>query len=381
MTIKVQRTGGSEYGHWMKVLVAGDNGSGKTRFGRSWPNPFYLNADAGLMSVAGDKIPFTDIESSRDLEQLLVMLNQKPDVRESMLGVKVETIVVDTFDQISRMFIKERLLAERKETMTMADWGWLGDQLRGLARALRNLDMNVVFTCHIKTTQEEETGKVTVKPMLQGAMQDELAGYVDLALLLTARPSVKIENGESVKRLTRLLQSFPDAHHPWLKDRSGKLPMELEIDFEQDYTRIHGLVFAGLDTLAESSVVKEAEEVVATAPEPVAVPAKAAPAKKAAAAKKAAPKAEPKPDPVVTADPKVEAAKAEVAEAAVELQPELAPEPEAAPEPTPEPAPGPDVSMVCEECKGPIEDRDQADLSRIRFRKPMCRTCFKAAKK
>ena len=27
----------------------------------------------------------------------------------------------------------------------MADWGWLGDKLRGIVRTFRNLDMNVIL--------------------------------------------------------------------------------------------------------------------------------------------------------------------------------------------------------------------------------------------
>ncbi len=402
MSIQVSRTGGTEYGRYIKALVCGDPGAGKTRFGRTWPNPYYVNANAGLMSIARDNLAFTTVTQVGQVEEILRALQQEAKVREQMLGVPVETVIIDTFDDIQRMLIAERLKTERKESMAQADWGWLGDQCRGLVRAFRNLDMHVIFTCHIKTVQDEDSGKTYVKPQLQGAFVDEIAGYVDLALLFTPRPVPMInEKNEATRRLAFIVQTYPDATHAWVKDRSGQLPMEFELTFEDDYKRIDDMVFGGIDGMNESVIVKEAEQVVQQAPAPVAAAPAPAPAPPVAppAAPAPAPAPEVVPDPSPASEttaastteapaPQAESAPAPSAPAAAEPTPAPAPEP--APAPPAEPAPAPVAEappapkpepkpLVCEVCTEPI-DQDQADLSSIRFRKRMCRACMKTTK-
>lgn len=398
VTLTVQRTGRAEYGRYIKALVCGDPGAGKTRFGRSWPGPFYLNANEGLMSVAADDMPFVDVKSTSTIEEAMVVLRQASDVREKMLGVPVETVIVDTFDDIQRLLIAERLRSERKESMAQADWGWLGDQCRGLVRALRNLDMNVLFLCHIKGVQDEDTGKTSVKPQLQGAFVDEFAGYVDLALLLNAKTvPVVSANNEVGRARAFIVQTYPDPQHSWIKDRSGQLPMEFELNFEDDYKRINDMVFGHVDGMTESRIVKEAEVVVAQAapaPAPAEAPLVASdpsPASTTAAASTTEAPAAPvesAPAPSVPAAPESEP-KVEEEPQRAHPEPEV-PEPQPAAPALPDPAPSApqaaaepaaeEVDMKCERCGDPIEDRDQADLSYIRFRKRLDRKCFREAK-
>jgi hypothetical protein len=206
------------------------------------------------MSVTDRQPAVIDVSGSVELTELLRTLEQAPAVREKILGVPVDTVCIDTIDQLARILIEERLSDQRKETMAIQDWGWLGDQLRGIVRGFRNLPMHVIMNCHVKSQEDSDTGKVTYKPAIQGAMGDEIAGYVDLAVLLTARPRTVVKNGQNIRELARIMQTFPDAQHPWIKDRSGKLPMEFTIDLDTDFKRLDALVFADLP--AEAPEVK-----------------------------------------------------------------------------------------------------------------------------
>lgn len=409
MALQVKRAGADEYGMWIKMLVVADPGAGKTRTASTWPDVFYANCEGGLMSVADRQPNYVDITSAGQVKELLDVLNQPDTVRDKMLGVSVKTVVVDTLDEIARMLIQQRLTDEHKESFAMADWGWLGDQLRFIVRSFRNLDMNVIINVHIKSQEDSETGRTYFKPAIQGAMGDELAAYVDLALLAVARPVTKVVDGKNVREIARYLQTYPDAQHPWVKDRSGQLPMEFPINFDDDYERLHNTIYARPAQATEvlASVATPTEEPVeapqrttgaakATEPEPT-LPDPVEDLRNIAEA--TAPAAEPEPESAPDPEP--------TPDAPAEPEPTPEPEPEVTDPATPEPevtepvsepeaavdAPAPEVPVeepeanpaeawkVCEDCGGEVETKDQADLAFIRHKAHLCRSCFTDRKK
>lgn len=414
--LKMRRTGTEDYGRWMKLLIGGEPGAGKTLISSTFPNVLYASAEGGMMSVADRNVRTIDITGSNQLVSLRRSLDQLPNIRANFFDGPVDTIVIDTLDEMARILQKERLAETKKDALVMADWGWFGDQVRSIIRAFRNLEMHVIFTCHVKTQEDGETGSVTVKPAIQGQVGDELPGYVDLALLLQARTHNEIVNGENKRTVMRYLQTYPDPKHTWIKDRSGKLPMEFPVNFEDDYKRLDALIYGGRPEAEEAP----AEPIlVGGAPAPVAA-APAAPV--AAVAAPVAPSAPaPAPAPVAEAPAPVAEAPAAALAPAVEIPPEglqMPKPPETHYEPFPDeseeekaersklrpplgpaenavreesvvPAPEtppaapveqPSGGLVCENCGGGIENQDQKDLSQIRFRKDLCRKCFTEVK-
>lgn len=447
MSLAIRRTGADEYGNYIKALICGEPGTGKTLTSSTWPNPLYASAEGGLMSVADRHLPYAEIRSSDQLLRLKNALDQEASVRAQLLKVPVDTIIVDTIDEIQRILIRERLDTQKKEHMAVQDFGWLGDQMRAIIRGFRNLPMHVVFTCHLKKSEDGETGRTTHAPALQGQVGDEIPQYFDLAVLLRGTVMSRVVGDETKRVQVKLMQTYPDLNYPWIKDRSGKLPSELELDFDHDFKVIYSSIFTGQevgDSAAVSELAERQQKVeedlapsqTGAPPEPPAkaaasakkaAPAKAAPAKKAAAPAKAAAKkvAAPAKAADAKADAKEEEKAPEAPEAAQEPEEEpQAPEatdggeapeepqegeqetpeaePEAEPEPdggTPEggeeteetqgdgeaeaeePAEEPEPDRIfCESCGGEVDSEDQADLSRIRFRKVLCRPCFKDAK-
>lgn len=354
----------------IKALVAGPPGSGKTRTASTWPNPLYADIEGRLLSVRDRDVHRVKIDTVAEMEELKALLDQTAEIRTRMLGVPVNTVVIDTVDELARMLIKERLRAEKIETFRMADWGWFGDQLRGILRGFRNLeDLNVLFNVHVKSTEDSETGRVEKKPDIQGAVGNEIAGYVDEAFLLVARPVTDPKTGQ--RTIKRYFQTFPDAQHDWVKDHSGTLPMEFPITFDDDYDRLAGFVFGSASAAPKAQVQLSTSASIAE--EPTAVPAPA-PAKKKAAARKAV---EPKPQiPIPVADrPTVDV-----------------PLPEEIPRVEPEPEPVPEKETVseapvaaeksaqpeCSQCGVVIDNPDVAEVSEIRYGVALCREHFAA---
>lgn len=245
MTIESFTTGTDDYGRWMKVLLVGYPGAGKTLMSSTFPDPYYASAEGGLMSVADRGVRGTKITSSDQLFELGKILRQDSAVRTEMLGIKgpINTVVLDTIDEIQQIFVKERLVSEKLPALRPLDYGWLGEQMKALIKGYRNLDMHVVFTCHMKDSKDDENGRIIYKPGLVGSTCDYLPGAVDLSLMVVAESKLKVVAKETQQVLERWLVSYPDAGHPWIKDRSGKLPPRFEVNFEDDYARIEALIF------------------------------------------------------------------------------------------------------------------------------------------
>lgn len=331
MNITVARTSDKEYGRYIKALICGDPGAGKTLISSTFPNPLYASAEGGLMSVADRAVPFVKIEASEQLQIIRANLSQPPEVRASLFGMPVDSVIIDTIDEVARLLVRERIESNKKEQMAMADWGWLGDQLRAIIRGYRNLDMHVVFTCHLKSAEDSETGRIYFKPAIQGAVGDEIAGYVDLALLLKAQPTTRVIGNDTERVLYRFLQTFPDPTHPWVKDRSGRLPQEFEVTFENDFDRMNTLIYGG-------------EEV------------------------------------------EVEVATPEVEEEPQEVTPPEAPEETSTPVEEPasaqeEVSPTGDMPYTCADCGTGFDNPDQKDLSEFKIGRHLCAPCYREASK
>lgn len=368
MALKIRRTGASDYGKFIKALVFGQPGAGKTLISSTFPNPLYASAEGGLMSIADRDIPYVDIRSSEDLLAIKNSVDQEPDVRAEILGFPVDTIVIDTIDEIQKILIAERLKATRNSAMQLQDWGWLSEQMRAMVRGFRNIPIHVVFTCHLKEVTDGETGRVSYKPGLQGGISDDIAGYVDLSLLIDTALVNETVKGKLVKVEKRTLLTTQTVKYPFLKDRSGKLPAEMEVNFTDDFERINQTIFGNVNLAEGVTYDVETPQPVLTdepAPEPEVVAEKPKPA---------VPVTEITPEPVKLAEaPVAEPAPEEdtPSEGGVKVRNKLP----AGVVPQPK---GHGTDIYCTMCGGEVETEKRAEFSRIRHRKILDDACYES---
>jgi hypothetical protein len=363
MSLTIKRTGASDYGRFIKALIFGEPGSGKTLISSTFPNPLYASAEGGLMSIADRDIPYVEIHSMEDMLGIKNTVSQEPKVREEILGFPVDTIVIDTLDEVQQIMMADRLRSQRSKSFEQKDWGWLLDQMRAMVRGFRNLPIHVVFTCHLKEVSDD-TQRVWNKPALQGSIADGIAGYVDLSLLLQSNLVNETVNGKLQRVEKRTLLTAPSPKFPFLKDRSGKLPTEMDVNFSDDFDRIYDLIFAHVDLKegAEYEVStpgEKPEEVVEEAPEdkPVVVDG----VEKVADTKPVAVK--PAESPVKEA-PKLEEPTAK--------QPNKLPD---GVEPVNR---GFGIDVYCVVCGNELESQKRVQLSKARLRKMCCDECYKS---
>lgn len=362
MALKIRRTGASDYGKYIKALIFGDPGAGKTLISSTFPNPLYASAEGGLMSIADRNIPYVDIRSTDDLLAIKNSVDQDPEMREEILGFPVDTIVVDTIDEIQKIMIAERLKATRHSAMELQDWGWLSEQMRAMIRGFRNIPIHVVFTCHLKEVNDGETGRVSYKPELQGSISDGIAGYVDLSLLIQSSLENELVDGKLRKVEKRVLVTAPNLKYPFLKDRSGKLDMEIPVTFTDDFDRINEAIFGNVNIAEGESYEVETPQptlVEEPAPEPTPEPEKPKPSATQAQPVKEVPAEEPakEEEPPVEGDVKVRN----------KLPAGVVPEPK-----------GYGTDIYCTMCGGEVQTEKRAELSRIRHRRILDDECYES---
>lgn len=323
MPIVIKTTGFDQYldpsgGSYIKALIMGDHGVGKTPSAACWPSPIIADCENGLASVASKQVPYASINTSADMEALVQHLRM--DSRKPAESRQYRTLVIDTIDSYQRRIIQERLRAEQKESLSgWADWGWLDGKMVQLIENILSLPMHVVVNLHVKDTMDGDGESQTLvkKARLKGDIKDSIFQDFDLIGQMEAGyvPGTGDQKGERVR--VRNIRWHAEPRFPALRDRFNKLPRFTKVDFtDQDFFRIFDAITEGVDDLPETAEVEtlavEGDDAPAPAPAdtkggPVESPtlprkgtakkaAKKAPAKKAAA-KKAEPKPEPTPEP------------------------------------------------------------------------------------
>lgn len=250
--MKIRITGSDDYSRLIKALIVGEPGSGKTLIASTFPKPFFVSAEGGLMSIAHKQIPFADVSSSDDLHKVKMLLENR--VFAEANGLEIQTVVIDTIDEIQRILMSERMEAEKIDTFRIQDWGWLGEQMAAICRGFRNMPYHVVFTCHLKESKDDDTGSTYFRPALSGSIQEQLPGYVDLSMCIRVQQEVKVEDDRAVNVMKRKLITYPTKKFPFLKDRSGKLPKELDVDLANDFDTMNEIIYGDLNLPASTEL-------------------------------------------------------------------------------------------------------------------------------
>lgn len=237
-----RRTGDADYPRYLKVLVMGPPKSGKTTFIASAPNVVVADVEAGLMSIAHLNVPYVTVDGSDKLQSLQLCLKD-PVLRKraaQQMGLPdIESVAIDTLDALQEIIKKEVLASERRTQMQQADWGKLKEQMNAMLKSFVALPMNVIFTVHTTTTQDEESRQIYA-PGLQGSIKDEIAGLVDFSLLSFRQKETASDGTTAIKYY---LKNEGDLKNPHLGNRAaGRLP---EI-CEPKFSVLHRAVFADL---------------------------------------------------------------------------------------------------------------------------------------
>lgn len=214
----------------IKMLVYGDSGVGKTVFSASFPKPFVIASEEGLLSVAGRDIPYVPIHDWADMESIYLHLLKD----ESK--AKYETVVVDSLTDLQQKCLAYVLQQSGRPVPEQRDWGQLLDVMRRFLRQMADLPYHIVFICLAGTEKDELLGMVKERPAISGRLAVEAPAYVDMVMRLVVEQSKK--GGEVIINRYGVFQ--PDSRAA-AKDRSGKMPTVMK---DPDADKIFGRLTA-----------------------------------------------------------------------------------------------------------------------------------------
>lgn len=223
MAIKLQSTKG--FGQsGVKLLVYGQAGAGKTTLIKTLPDPVIISAESGLLSLSGVDIPYITVASLDDLREVMTWIMSSSEAQQ------FRSIALDSISEIADVVLAEEKTASKDGR---AAYGTMGDKMRKIIRAFRDLpDKNVYFSAKIDRAQDEQ-GMMLYGPYMPGkTMMQDMPFFFDEVLALRI---AKDKDGIS----QRVLMCQSDGM--WTaKDRSGKLGAWEEPDLGAIINKING---------------------------------------------------------------------------------------------------------------------------------------------
>lgn len=233
-----------ETANWMKLMVYGDPGVGKTLLAStSWDveqmRPVLdINIEGGTMTFR-EKYPEIDVVTPRDSLDGSGQIKRTgwrrlQDLYESLRKENpYRTIIIDNLSETQKMsmanVMRETVMKDSErdpDVPAQRDWGKSGEQIRRFVRAFRDLDCHVIYTAWAARKQDQTTGQITIEPSLPGKLAAEVPGYLDIVLYMYSREEKDPAGGEA--RMMRRLLSQPSGKVTIAKDRSDKLPTVMQ---------------------------------------------------------------------------------------------------------------------------------------------------------
>jgi phage nucleotide-binding protein len=229
----------------MNLLIYGDPGVGKTVFCASalgLGKTLVLDVEGGMASIRNTDIDVVDIESMSDLNVTYEMLS------ETKHGYT--TVCIDNLTELQRIITEDVLEGSGKDTPAVRDWGVIRERIIRIIRYFRDLDANLIVTCHV-TAERDEDERMFRSPDLVGKLKKQIAGFFDEvgymfvdtgegSFVLGSRPDTEAEEGE--ERGGTLERRILFQLHPQFvaKDRGGMLDKYESADFAAIYEKTFG---------------------------------------------------------------------------------------------------------------------------------------------
>jgi len=225
--------------HYVKALVYGKSGTGKTVFGGLANDVIIASAEDWLLSLNAFKkdIPYTQITSVDDMRSLFTYLRDEKHWYKSL--------VIDSLTEISD---KIKLNIEKKnggKQLSLPQWWEISRAINEIIMDFKTLPLNLLIITQ-EIVEKDEEKVLTISPALNGQMKTKIGYSMDVVWYLYTK-EVKDENGVILfERHCKTSMS----EKLITKDRTGLIGDRINITF-QDWI-----------DLAQGMVTEEKEEIV-----------------------------------------------------------------------------------------------------------------------
>lgn len=167
MAISIKRTRDA-HANGVKLLVYGAAGSGKTTLVRTLPNPIIISAEAGLLSLVGEDLPYLEVESMASLKDAFAWLAGSEEARD------FASVAIDSISEIAEVVLNyEKKIAKDPRQA----YGAMQEQMTDLIRAFRDLPGRHVYMSAKLEKSTDELGKVFYAPSMPGNKTGQALPY------------------------------------------------------------------------------------------------------------------------------------------------------------------------------------------------------------
>lgn len=208
---------------FIRMLVYGDPGVGKTVFAARFPKPFIIDVENGTRSLRNHP----ELVSVK--RHLLKEYKELQDIFwafQAGEGDEYDTIVIDTMNELQAKHLSEHIDKDKNrdnKLPTMLDYKANTASLQRMAIAFRDLPKNLVILCHSTFDKDENTGKMFLRPAVTPSLAKTLVGMLDVIGYMFSGLN------EETKEETRKLQIAP-SRNTIAKSRVGGLPSIIDMD-------------------------------------------------------------------------------------------------------------------------------------------------------
>ena len=227
----VEFSGKKDLSQYVRMLVAGEAGSGKTKYALTAPSPIWASAYPDSVALAkATNTRYVTINSEKDL----LLLHKA--LKEGL--VEADTVVIDRVDEIQRRMFINRMISEKRDFLKNEDWNWMEAKLNQIAKGFCDLELNVIFICQTRDNGGFDGQDFITKPDIQGGFAQDIYSYVDYAVHLEKNLSeqevqnifeqqgtsdILKEKGIVLEILGSSLRTTPSTRYPWVFDRTETL--------------------------------------------------------------------------------------------------------------------------------------------------------------
>lgn len=225
--------------HYVKAMVYGRSGSGKTVFWGTSKDCLIASAEDGLLSLNAfvKNVNYVKIESLEDMRTLYIYLKWEN---------KYKTLVIDSITEISDRI---KLNIEKKnggKPMTQAQWGELARGVNEVIMDYKTLSMNVLVIAQ-ELVEKDEDKIVSIMPSLSGQMKTKATYSFDVVGYLYTKEGKTPEGVKTIDRhvMTSMSEKLVT------KDRSNVIGDRINITF-QDWIDAVQKLDTGVQTVVEN---------------------------------------------------------------------------------------------------------------------------------